>query len=526
MSAFRALAEVHVQGTWNRLQRRNGLSGARATVVVFVLLGVLLVVPLAMSMGLLGFLLGRALAGSGSPNVPAFAGLGFSLLTFGSGAMSGFTSGSRQLPWETLRGFPVRSFTIFRAELFAGLGEAMTLIEVGALLVVCGAAAIGAPRAAPLFLVLFLTHAVTLLAVQQLFGSVAQRFSRRFRTMLFLLPVTAISVPWAVDWLAERTDPGRISGWAGALRAGTVWLPARMVLDAARGILTGTTDAPHVLAAVVVPTVVAAAITSVAFVLVSRERPLTVADPAGSAARLWSFRSPVVGVARLQWESLVRSLPGRFGLLMPLFTLVLVRGPLAGAIPGHGWTAPAAFGYASLAGMNLLFNQFGLDRHGVKVLFLLPIAPGTLLRGKLLGYAGWQGLQAAMLFVLLAVAGHRDLVELLVGVALYACIFLVLWMVGTFASIWQPRPLRQNGLRAGQLPLVVAVVMFGTFGVTATLLYGVTGLLHRYAPGWELAGLTTIALGLGALVVPSLVWNTRYLVTNRERLVETLGSAG
>ena len=62
---------------------------------------------------------------------------------------------------------------------------------------------------------------------------------------------------------------------------------------------------------------------------------------------------------------------------MPLITIVLVRGPMAELIPGRGWTAPIAFGYAALAGTNLLFNQFGLDRHGVKVLFLLPVDAGV-----------------------------------------------------------------------------------------------------------------------------------------------------
>ncbi len=525
MSPFRALATVHVASSWNRLAKRSGLSGLPATIVLFTVLGVAVVLPVGVSMGVLGYVLGTALTQPDSQVAAAFGGLVLSFVTFVSGAMSGLTSGSRQLPWETLRGFPVRAFTIFRAELFAGLGEVMTLLEVGALLVTCACATAAAPRAGGLFLILFLTHALTLLAIQQLFGSLAQRLARRFRAMLILLPIVAISMPWALQWVQTQADGGGILTWGPWLVAATRWLPARLVLDAAAAIHAGTSSPSGLALAVLAPTAVAGLTTWAAYALVARERPLAQPD-AGRAERPWRFRAPVWGIARLQWTSLSLSIPGRFGLLMPLFTVLLIRGPMAELVSGEQWAVPAAFGYASLAGTNLLFNQFGLDRHGVKGLFLLPIPAETLLRGKFLGFAAWQGLQAGLLAVLLALSGHHDLAELGAGIALYGCLFLILWMVGVFASIWQPRALRQNGLRAGQMPFVVFLVMFGTLGVAAGALYTITYAVHRWAPGWEFATLCGIGLGLGLLVVPVLHRSTRYLVKHRERLVETLGSAG
>ena len=88
------------------------------------------------------------------------AAFGFTLLTLFAGLIGGISSGSRQLPWETLRVFPVRDTTLFGAELFAGAGEAITLLELSALGVACVGASVGAPLASPLVLLLFVTHAL------------------------------------------------------------------------------------------------------------------------------------------------------------------------------------------------------------------------------------------------------------------------------------------------------------------------------------------------------------------------------
>jgi len=298
------------------------------------------------------------------------------------------------------------------------------------------------------------------------------------------------------------------------------------VLEAARELVTGQLTAASLAWATLGPIVLVAVIVVVAYQFVSREKPLTLDSTSGPAPKRWTFEAQSWGIARLTWESLSQSLPGRFGLVMPLITIVLIRGPLAEVLPGRGWTAPIAFGYAALAGTNLLFNQFGLDRHGVKVLFLLPLEPMALLRGKLLGFAAWQGLQAGLLLVLLALTGHRDVLELVIGLLLYACVFLILAMVGQFASIWQPRPLRKNGLRAAQPPLIVVMLMFGTLMTAGGLLYGVTFGIRTFFPGWELPVLLAIGGALVGLLFPVLAFNALFLERNREKLVEVLGSSG
>ena len=525
MTPLRALAAVHLRSTWNRLRKQMG-TGVWALVFLLGLIVLTSVLPLLAGLGALGYLAGTQLVEhQGDPAITLTA-FGFSLLTLFAGLLGGISSGSRQLPWETLRVFPVRNFTLFGAELFAGAGEALTLVELLALAAACVGLSIGAPLASPLFLLLFCTHALALLALQQLAGSIAQRLSRQFRAMLILLPLVAIALPSLLPMIIKRADRASFEDWSERLGALTRWLPARAVLEAAREVVTWGIQGPTLAWAIAAPLVGAGLIVFVAYQLVSRERPFTQDTHTGPAAKLWTFESQTWGIARLTWESLAQSLPGRFGLLMPLLTIVLVRGPLAEILPGRGWTAPIAFGYAALAGTNLLFNQFGLDRHGVKVLFLLPIDLGSMLRGKLLGYAAWQAVQAGLLTVLLALTGHHGVLELLVGLMLYVCVFLILAMVGQFASIWQPRPLKKNGLRASQPPLVVVLIMMGTLLTTGALLYGITFGVRAFWPGWELPVLLGIGGLLFLLMFPVLAFNALFLERSREKLVEVLGASG
>ena len=195
MTPFRALAAVHLQSTWNRMRKQMGTTGLWVFVLVVAVFATLSLLPMLVGLGAVGYVVGVQLGEKDPERSIALAAFAFTLLTLFAGLLGGISSGSRQLPWETLKVFPVRDTTLFGAELFAGAGEAITLVELGALAVACVGATVGAPLAAPLFLLLFVTHAVALLSLQQLAGSIAQRLSRRLRAMLIFLPVAAITLP-------------------------------------------------------------------------------------------------------------------------------------------------------------------------------------------------------------------------------------------------------------------------------------------------------------------------------------------
>ncbi len=525
VSPFRALAVVHVQGTWNRLRKQFSDAWLGLLLTILAIITLTTVLPVLAGLGLLGWYVGRELAAVDAGRAIGLAAAAFTGMTVIAGFVGGVTSGSRQLPWETLRAFPVGDRALFGAELFAGAGEAITLVELLGLLSACVGLCLGAPIGTPWFLVLGVAHALALLALQQLAGSVAQRLSRRLKAMLVFLPIVAVATSTLLPLLERRATHDDVATWLDRVGALTAWLPARQLLEATRGLVQGEPDVVALLAALAAQGAMVAVTGAAAFLFVSRERPVTLDTDTSQPARLWSFRRPASGIARLQWESLMQSLPGRFGLVIPLVTIILVRGPLAELVSGHGSTAQVSFGYAALAAANLLFNQFGLDRHGVKVLLLLPIEPMDLLRGKLWGFAAWHALQALLLLGLLVLTGRHPVPELASGLLVYACVFLLFVIVGQFASLWQPRPLRKNGMRASQPPLSVGLLIVGTMLGGGVMLFGLVFGARALAPSLEVPALALLAGALALVLVPAMRFNAHYLERSRERLVEVLGSA-
>lgn len=523
MSALRTVVAAHGQGSWNRMLRQLGRHG---TVVLLAVLGLLFttgVLPLVGGLGVIGFLAGQGLVeADAAPRNLSLLSLLLSGLTLLGGAFGGLSGSARQLPWESLQAFPVSPRTLFLAELVAGAGEAVTLIELLSVAALTAGVAVAAPAAAPFLLLLAATSTLVLLSTQLLVGSLAQRLSKQTRVLFLVLPLMAAMLSTLTPRLLEVTSQQTVAGAASGLLALGAALPTGQLLTASREALAG--DWARVPVRLLPTVLLCAALVVAAYFAISREKPLSTLQGEGKRLPLWSFKTQLAGVARLQWTTLASSIPGRFGLVMPLLTVVLVRGPLAEVTGRGAWVVPAAFGYAALAGTNLLFNQFGLDRHGVKALLLLPIDDATLLRGKLLGFALWQGLQLAMLALLLALTGHPQPLPLLLGALLYGCFFLSLAMVGQFTSLWQPRPLTKGGMRGAQPPLVVVLLTLATLTISGSAFYGLLWALRTFAPGAEVpvfAALFALLLALSHWVLKA---NALLLGRSRERLVESLGA--
>ena len=176
---------------------------------------------------------------------------------------------------------------------------------------------------------------------------------------------------------------------------------------------------------------------------------------------------------------------GRFAFLMPVMTLVLIKGPFAQFRGQSLWAVPAAFAYLSLVGNNVVLNQFGLDRHGIKTLLLLPVSARDLLKGKLLGMAAHQGLQALLLVALLAVFGGAGPAPLLAGALLLGCVFLAQSAVGQWTSVWAPRPMAMDSLKNSNMPFAVGMLSLATSGLWTGLFGGIYALAAWLAPvGW------------------------------------------
>lgn len=523
VSAVRSVVTAHLQGSFNRARKQFGTLGVVAT-WLFIGIGFFIaVVPFVTGLSFVGYLLGESLQGEGQVerNLSAITIFLTALTVFG-GAFAGLGGASRQLPWEALQAYPVSARALFVAELVAGSTEVLAAAELLALAGLCAGVSVAAPRATPFMLFVFICCALTTMAIQLLVASLSQRVSKQMRIVLILLPIMAVFLSFGSPKVMAALTSRRRTDAGIAAQQYAKYLPVGQVLEAGKASYTGEwSGVPLKLVPITALTVVSLL---VAYLLVSREKPLSAEQGGGRPKRLWSFRSPSWGIARLQWETLTTSLPGRMMLLMPPLTIVLIRGPLAYLFNRGSWVIPAAFLYAGLSSTNLLFNQFGLDRHGVKSLFLLPIDERAVLVGKQWAFAAWQAVQTALLFVLLILSGFTDPAALFLGVALAACSFFLVSTIGQFVSIWQPHPLTKSGMRGMRPPLVVVLATMATvFGGGGALFFS-SYALFQSVPGWSGLVMSGLALVLAGVSQAVLRFNTGFLRVSRERLVESLGA--
>jgi len=534
ISPTRALLISHFQTGWNRALREMGRNGAVGMVIAAVSIGFFALFPMTAGLGLAGFALGRHLDQAWAP---AAVGAIFTAMALGGGLLGGILGGAKTLDWERLRGFPLKRMEIFAAELAAGVGDLLSLMFTVAM----GSFALGLLIAVParaIFLVLLLVASLlVLLSVQLLVGGLATALLRHLKTALFVL----LGLVWigsvamgsfgpkhsarakteAARVQVETPDEAKVRALVLKLQAAAAVLPAT---QSALGL-----QDPNLLRASLrqLPMLALAALLAwLAARLLWRESILDGQSLVVSAgqAKVWTFGRPAHGLARLQWRTLMGSMIGRFAFLIPVIAVVLIKGPMARAGGTAFWAVPGAFVYLAFGAAQLLFNIFGLDQGAVKGLLLLPIAPKELLYGKSLGYGIFMGLQGALLALLMALFGGRDLAaQIPAGLLLFAACVLAMGTVGLWSSIAMPRPLSRKRLNNSGMPLPMILLSMGTSLGCAGLFGGIFALLAWLAPLWLLPGMALLALGMLFLFRAGLTFSAGYLGRQRERLVERLG---
>jgi hypothetical protein len=533
VSALRALAVVQWHSSIAINRKQMGQSGSRILIAFLLVLSALMIVTLQPGVFAIGYFFARQLP-KGDALLMVTASLTLSCLSAVLGVISGAAAGStRQLPWNQLRAFPLSTRTLFWAEFFANAADPITAYLFFSIGLFCLGACVGAPLTTPIFLLLFLTHTALFLALKQVTAGLMHRFMSRLKLVAALFPVLAFSailVPLKFidsskklnpQFTADEATKQHLASLASSISNAT---PTQPFFKAAACITTGAFRLEAALP-MLVPMLGVLLLVALSYWMTINERETAVAQPSSSVKPLWSFTKPYAGIARLQMHSLLRSRIGIFGLLSPLLILALIRYPMARFIGTSPNATLAAFGYAALTGMNLVFNQFGLDRHGIKVLLLMPVSSRTLLLGKWLGFALWQAFQAVLLSALLFLNGQHDVVLLATGLIVYACAFFGLSIVGQFCSIWQPRPLNPETLRRGQPSFIISVLMVLTVGATSMVVSSVSRGVGYFAPGWEPAALIVLLLVLAGSAWALLPFNAAFLNRHKERLVETLSSS-
>jgi len=521
-----ALLASHAQATKNRATRELGRSGVWMLALGLLVIATTFLAPLWAAMLGVGFLFGKTLPGASAEAILGAALFGMSY--FG-GATSGTISGAKQLTWETFRTYPVRLRHVFLAELAASAIDLMPMVIAVATIALCTGIAIANVALVPMLPFVVVFGVLGVLVVQLFVGALAERAVRRLRVAL-----SALALLFAVGVVLATMIPVAASAQTDSLGA-TLALVARVrpwlerfafalpTTWSARSL--GALADHRVAASIAFQAIPACALLALALVtarLLDRDAAESATDDQ-PPDRLWSFRTAISGVARLQFATILDSRVGRFGLVFPLVVVVLVRGPLTVLAGRAPWAVPGAFIYVALLGTQFQLNQFGLDAHGTKALLLLPIREGDIWIGKARGLLAYQALQAFSLATFLVLVHRPSIVELVTGVIVFFAMVAVQNSVGRATSVTMPRMLPRKRMQSNATPialvLVALVLSLGFGGLLATLF----AVLAHHAPAWRpVAALALLAVALATqrALLPSAV---RLLVRKKEKLVSALG---
>ena len=535
-SPFQAVLAAHFQATWNRSAKEMGKSGRWAMLVVMGLVALFGGLPALGLSAVAGYALGAHFDHASAPLILGGV-LGFGAIMVG--AISGIMGGTKALQWESYRAYPLSLRQLFAAELVAGIGDPWPMLAGSSALAFCMSLSVAHPSLLGFALLLWLQAVLWMLLTQHFVGSLAAALMKRMKLALVLFGILFWMLSVMTSMLPKYSSPNP------GQHLGTILTPQRIAQVRQAGTLAlaclgalPSTHAARSLSQALNGAWISALLHQLAPILLllialflqarqmEREtdpQALEVRISSKGAAKLWSFDSASAGVAKLHWKTLMGSHLGRFGLLMPVMTIVLLKGPFSHIKGQATWAIPGAFAYLALAGSQMQYNQFGLDGHGVKSLLLLPIRSRDILLGKLCGLAMYQGLQAGLLLLLTALLMRASVIELLAALCLGGCFFFVQMGLGHWTSSWLPRAMPRDSLKSGTMPMPVVFLGMGVSIMNFSLFGGTFMLAAWKAPGLLLP-VMALLLSICALIYRHLLPTfVAYFDARREKLLEALG---
>ena len=535
VSPLRALLAAQAQSTWNRLRREGG----EASVVAAVLVAVVAAAAMAPPVGAC-FVAGRSYGRGLAAGESLGAGLtGFQALILGLAVLSGLLEHRLTFSLSGFRLYPIPRLHLLGAELVAGLLNLLTLLGSLCCLTLALGLSVGAPLAAPVFVLIGL-QALLWIALVQHAVAVAKRLLAGSRLALAAAIVALVVLGFHLAPEAGQGLPETVRAVAHRLTSALQVLPFSQAYRGAEDVLRGRPAVGGLRQLVLLAA-------SAAFFALVAAVHFGTADLASGARprrpeRLWSSRGPVTALARVFQGLVLASREGRIALVLPLVVSVslaasivamselrarVVTEPLAWPLRiVESWAGLPFVGIflALLPTMDELWrNQFGLDGAAIRSLLLLPVRPEQILLGRTLGMLRILAVKVALGLGPLVYLCRPALAEIAWGVAAAGTAFLVTAACGHLVSARLPRRVQDGtflGSSATPLTafLIPPAVQLPTFAVLA-LAYKASAPLGPWGP----------ALGLSLLLVAAAVGYWRALpflgarvMALREHLVEEL----
>ncbi len=217
-----------------------------------------------------------------------------------------------------------------------------------------------------------------------------------------------------------------------------------------------------------------------------------------------------------------------YGLIMPVFLVLIFAGKFAARGSSALWVFPAAVAYTLLAICPLSYNVFGLEAAGAQFYFLAPVRMRDILLAKnVLGFL-MALVEIALIFVIITYMAGMPALGVTVAAVLWAVGTLAVNMVfGNMRSLASPKKVDSQRMVRKQTSQMSAMIAMGVMIVASGVAAGVFGLCFWLHAMWALVPAAAVYAVVGVGVyLQSLKSVDRYAMGHREELLVELCKAG
>lgn len=535
MKTLRALLVAHASSQWNRTLRDSGLAEKASAAMSLGLVGVILAIPCLLVFKY-GLSLGRRFAASPDDVLLEWCALqAIFSLTF---AILGGFRNKLAFTFKELGRFPLPRFQVLLAEIPASLFEGFPILGLAGILFSHAGFVISQPLNAPFILLLAVHSILIMLLTLSIAGSLKRFLFKRRNAVVItgLLLLFAWIVSGKLDFHALfKGVIGFLFPMMPGGQADIQWLPNAQAYFAFADLISGRVTSgllrlSYSLGATFLLLFISA--------WVHHRELTTEVRLSGSGMQPSSdfkFSRPHAGVCALFIKELLDSASGKLTLFIPLmftggYALILW---LMRTSQDNGDSIPvleSALKYQEnlpvmalllygciLIDSDIWMNQFGWDRHGIRLLISLPISFESILLGKMLGLFQFTAIQILLASAPLLIVHSLDIRELICAIGAAGTYFVLSAGIGQLISVQYPRAVNRTSdstvkLHLSWIPMVILTIALATW-ITGSRMGARLG---NWGEPVCLLAIFALSLAVYRLALPSLA---RRMDLSRDRLL-------